>query len=77
MTDTSTVEAPSTATSTHENSASQQARRWLHDFEAALGRGDIDASVALFDSGSGQRQTASPADGAWSPIGASGPGHDR
>ncbi|MGS0753675.1 NAD(P)-binding domain-containing protein [Roseateles sp. GG27B] len=52
MTDTSTVETPSTdasASPTDQLPASQQARRWLHDFEAALGRGDIDASVALFE----------------------------
>jgi putative flavoprotein involved in K+ transport len=52
MTDTSTVEAPSTpavADPKHQHSASQQARLWLHDFEAALGRGDVDASVTLFE----------------------------
>ncbi len=55
MTDPSTVEQtadPATgqnAGPTATPPASQQARRWLHDFEAALGRNDIAASVALFE----------------------------
>jgi putative flavoprotein involved in K+ transport len=55
MTDPSNVEQtadPATgqnAGPTATPPASQQARRWLHDFEAALGRSDIAASVALFE----------------------------
>ena len=55
MTDPSTIDQTAqpatgeTAGQTAAPPANEAASRWLHDFEAALGRGNIDTSVALFE----------------------------